>query len=430
MNVDDTGLILGVLLMAGFAVLVLAELLRYFKTALVEPLSPREPAPAQTPWQRVLVEALIALIASRLLVALAAAIGCLIENHTLENYLPALGTKLRPWDADHYLGIIENWYVREGDPRLHIVFLPFYPALCRWLVWATRLPAFTVAEVVSNAALLGCGAAMFRLVEADSGAATARRAMLLMLFCPLTYFYSIPYTESVFLLTTLLAVLCARRRRFALAVLFGAMATNARIVGMAVAIPIYWEMLRADREAVAAKGGVDGRGATARRAALCALKVLPVSVGLLMYLYGNYRLFGNPTQFLVFQREHWWQRFGTMANTFRYCLANAVGYDDMLYRAGVWVPQVLLLIAVPALVAWRRRREPAGDAAYLLVFHYVCFAPTWLLSGPRYLSAAYALYPLLARIPRGRRGFAALLAGECALLVAMGVIGFWYGKVY
>ncbi len=422
MSIDAVGLWLGRALMAGFAVLVIAELLRYFRTALFEPVA-AAPAPERVPMKRVLLEALAAVVASRLLIVAACAAYCAIQNRSLETFFQDFAGKLTPWDADHYLGLIKRWYVAEGDPRLHIVFLPFYPAVCRGLHWLTGMSSFAAAEVVSHLALVGCGAAMFRLAEGDSGAQTARRAMLLTLFTPMAYFYSVPYTESLFLLLTLLAVLMARRRRFALAVAFGAMAANTRIVGMAVAIPIFWELLRRDRE---------GREEplSPGRVALDVLKVLPVGAGLALYLLGNYRLFGNPTQFMIFQREHWSQSFGTLANTFRYCLANALDYDDFLYRLGVWIPQALLLVAVPALIAWRRRREPVGDVAYLLVFFYVSFAPTWLLSGPRYLSAAYALYPLLARLPKSRKGFIALWAGECALLIYMSIVGLWHVKVY
>ena len=423
MNIDAVGLWLGWLVTALFAAVLVAELIRYFKTALAEPIGPRPAPEAPLPWKRVLLEALAAFIASRLLVALVCFVYHWVQSGSPAGFFPLFEGKLRPWDADHYLGIIENWYVTEGDPRLHIVFLPFYPALCRGLRALTGLTPFAAALIMSNAALVGSGFTLFRLAEEDGGAALGRRAMLLLMFCPMTYFYSIPYTESLFLLLTLLAVYCARGRRFAPAVLFGAMAANTRVVGMAVAVPIYWELLRADREARPSR-------AVPARLALCALKVLPVAAGLLLYLFGNYRLHGDPLQFMVFQRENWSQSFGTLANTFRYCLANAVGYEDWLYRLGVWVPQVLLLIAVPALLAWRRKYERAGDVAYLLVFHYVCFVPTWLLSGPRYLSAAYCLYPLLARVPKGKKGFAALMAGQCALMAYMAIVGLWHGKVY
>ncbi|MBQ8110367.1 MAG: hypothetical protein IJ124_09445 [Clostridia bacterium] len=430
MGVNAVGMWLGRLLMAGYIALTAAAALRYFKTALAEPVQTPAPPAGRTPWPKLLAWALGAFVASRLLVALSCAAVYAAENRTLAGFLTALKGRLRPWDADHYLGIIENMYVTEGDARFHIVFLPFFPAVCRALRWLTGMSPFAAAETVANGALLGSGWAMFRLTEDADGPDTARRAMLLLMFCPMAYFYSIPYTESVFMLVTLLAVLCARRRRWGWALLFGAMASNTRVVGIAVAIPIFWEYLRAAREADAARGLAETGSVRARRAALCALKVLPVSAGLLAYLYVNYRLYGNPTQFMIFQQENWYQSFGSMAYTFQNSFANALQYDDFLYRLGVWWPQVALLAGVPLLALWRRGREHPADTAYLLVTHYVNFAPTWLLSGPRYLSATYALYPMLARIPRGRKGFAALLTGECALLVYMSVVGLWYVKVY
>ena len=423
MNLDAVGLWLGRLMEAGFAALVIAELLRYFRTALVEPVAPRTLPESPLSNRRVLGEAALAFFASRLLAALVMLVCHRVQARTFDGFFPVLANRLRPWDADHYLGIIENWYVAEGDARLHIVFLPLYPAIARGLRLLTGMSAMAAAETVSNAALIGCGWAMFRLCEDGGGAALGRRAMLLMFFCPMTYFYSIPYTESLFLLMTLLAVLCARRRRFVPAVIFGALAANARIVGMAAAIPIYWELLRHDREVRPSRNPVP-------RALICALRVLPVAAGLLLYMFGNWRLFGSPTQFMVFQREHWSQQMGTLSNTFRYCLVNGLTYEDRLYRLGVWLPQALLLVGLPLLILWRRKRERPGDMGYLLAFFYVSFVPTWLLSGPRYLSAAYALYPLLARIPRGRRGFVALLAGEILLMIYMTVVGLWFGKVY
>ncbi len=423
MNLDALGLWLGRGIMAGFAALVVVELIRYFRSALADPIEPRTPNGAPLPGPRVWGEALLAFAASRLLVVLVILACHRIRAGTFEGFSPVFASKLTPWDADHYLGIIESWYVAEGDPRLHIVFLPFYPAVARTLYLLTGMSSFSAAEIVSNAAFIGCGWAMFRLGEDEGGATLGRRAMWLMALTPMTYFYSIPYTESTFLLMTLLAVLCARRRRFVPAVVFGAMAANARIVGMAVAIPIYWELLRHDRELHPSRKA-------ASRAAICAAKVLPVAAGLALYMYGNWRLFGNPAQFMVFQRQHWSQKMGTLSNTFRYCMVNALTYGDGLYRLGVWWPQTLLLVALPLLVLWRRKRECPGDTGYLLAFFYVSFVPTWLLSGARYLSAAYALYPLLARIPRDKKGFGLLLAGECALLIYMTVVGLWFGKVY
>ena len=167
-----------------------------------------------------------------------------------------------------------------------------------------------------------------------------------------------------------------------------------------------------------------------RCVAVSVLKVLPVSLGFLGYLSLNWHLFGNATQFMVFQTEHWFNGFGHLGNTFQYCLYNSVHYDDYLYQLGIWRPQLALLVAIPLLVLWRRKRQRSGDVAYTLVYHYILFSQTWLISGARYASGNYALYLMLADIPKKRWSFAVMLVLECALLAYMTWIGLWQGKVY
>lgn len=426
MDLDALGKWLGWLLTAGYAALVALELRRYFTSALAGP-DEALPGPAERASRhRLWAEVALAFVASRLLVALVCAVAWRMESGAFRGFFGAFADRLFPWDARHYIHIIENGYVAAGDERLFIVFFPLYPLACRCLWLTTGLPADVLAITASNVALLGSGAALYRLSETDGGAVKGRRAMLLLMFNPMTYFFSIAYSESLFLLVTLLAVLCARRQQFGWALLFGALASGARLLGMATAIPIFWELLRHERET---RGEARG-GALSRRVAVCALRTLPISLGFLAYLWLNWRLFGNPTQFLVFQREHWFQRFGSIGNTLRYSLYNSVFYDDHLYQLGVWRPQVALLIAVPLLILWRRKRERPGDTAYALVYQYVAFAPTWLLSGARYASCCYALYPMLAGIPRKRRDFAVLLGAGIALLIYMTWVGLWNGKVY
>ena len=434
MDLDTIGRWLGWVVMAGYVVLTATEVPRYFISALKP--APAIDAPASRRLEglasrrRLMGEVLVAFALSRLLVVLVCAVGYWITEKSLSGFLPALWENLFPWDARHYLDIIDSGYVAEGEARLFIVFFPFYPMLGRCLTLMTGISSTAAGLIVSNAALVGCGAAMYRLAEIDGGPTLGRRAMLLLMFCPMTYFFSITYSESAFLLVTLLAVLFARRRRFFLAVLFGALASGARLLGMATAIPIFWELLRDCREKRGDTETPVTPGEYARWILVSVLKVLPVSLGFLGYLSLNWHLFGNATQFMVFQREHWYQEFGHLGNTFQYCLYNSVIYDDPFYQLGVWRPQLLLLVAVPLLVLLRRKRARPGDVAYTLVYHYVSFAPTWLLSGPRYAACNYALYPMLADIPKRRRGFAVMLAAECALLAYMTWIGLWLGKVY
>ena len=428
MDLDALGKWLGVLLVVGYVTLVALELIRYFRSALAAPCEAPAASSERASRRRVWLWVLGAFVVSRLLVALVCAIAHRAESQTLEGFLGAFYDQLFPWDARHYIHIIENGYVNYGDEALFIVFFPFFPLLCRNLTFITGMSAETAAFLVSNMALLTSGVVLWRLTEMDGGEVMGRRAMLLLMFCPVTYFYSISYSESTFLLATLLAVYCARNRRFPLAVLFGAMAANARVLGMATAIPIFWELLRREREGWG--NDMPPKGVIARRIGLCVLKVLPVALGFAAYLCVNWQLFGTPTQFMVFQREHWFQQFGDIGNTFRYSLVNALEYDDILYRYGVWWPQVILLPAIPLLVFFSRKREWPGDTAYALVYHYVAFAPTWLLSGLRYASCNYALYPMLARLPKKRLGFILMLTLEIALLAGAAWLGLWKTKIY
>ena len=106
------------------------------------------------------------------------------------------------WDAPHYIKIAEQWYVNVGDDRYKIVFYPLYPLLVRG-VSLTGLSVRTSAYLVSNACTLGAGGAMYALVRHDQGPAAATRAVWLLMFSPLGFFFSSPDSESLFLLLCL-----------------------------------------------------------------------------------------------------------------------------------------------------------------------------------------------------------------------------------
>ena len=412
--------------------LVALQAWRYFATALEARMWqwPRHRRWAAGRNAELLVQVLLAFALSRgfILAATAAYSAC---TGQLDAYLGNLASHWVRWDANHYLGLMENWYVTEGDARLHLVFFPLYPLLGRGLV-LLGVPSLAAALLISNAALVGSGWVLGRMVFETYGWSAAQRSLWLMMFCPVSFFFSMPYTESLFLLVTLLAVWMARRKRWVLAVFFGALAANTRSLGLAVAIPIFWEMLRDAWTAYAEAHGEAARRTDAeflRRFAVCVLRVLPVSLGLLAYLLLNVQLHGNPFQFLIYQKENWSQQMGSLAETVRYTLVNAMTYSKKTYQLGVWIPQILTVFGGIALMTKQFRRQHPGDAAYGLVYFYLAVAPTWLLSGTRYIAAMYTLYPMLALLVRGRHGFRWLLLAEMALLAYMSAMGVIVGYV-
>ena len=81
----------------------------------------------------------------------------------------------------------------------------------------------------------------------------------------------------------------------------------------------------------------------------------------------------------------------------------ALNYHDWGTRMGTWIPQAVLMIAVLILMGVTLNRVHPGDGAYAWLYMFMAMAPTWLLSGPRYISAMYALYPMMSMITR-RKG--------------------------
>ena len=299
------------------------------------------------------------------------------------------------WDADHYLGLAEHWYQNEGDPRLHIVFYPLYPLAVRALKTLLMGHTALAAYLISNACLIGSGYALFRLVAIDQGEPAAQRAVRYLMLCPVSLFFSLPYSESLFLMLALLSVLMARRGQMLLAILFGALASSARMLGLLCAVPVFYEYFRRSRS--------DWRGIARGFACTCL-----IATGFFAYLLLNKMITGDWFRFLTYQREHWSQQFGSLGNSVKYTIQNAFSPSSEGARYGIWLPQIVAMTAVLTLMITTARRQHPADAAYALLYYYIALAPTWLLSGPRYLGALYALYPMLSLITRRKWQDAAL----------------------
>ena len=382
--------IAGTALMAALLAVLLA---RYFAEALFPEgrvcaaLSRWKPAPVdnKATWSQAFLWAAVWFFGTRLFLFAATGVFALVTDRAEFFFANYLGYWDK-WDAPHYIGLVRNWYVNEGDPRFHIVFFPVYPLVSRVLMPLFGGNAEASALFVSNACGLALGAMLYRLTELESGSEGARRAVRYLYCSPLSFFLSIAYTESTFMLLTVGAVYLARRRRFAWALVVGAVCSAARLMGVVVAIPIFWEMLAHDRE----KGPVRvGRVAT-RAASCCA-----VLAGAAAYLLLNYVVTGNPFQFWIYQRDHWYNTSGTLWNTFSYVTRYAISFDRPM-RLFTWIPTLGCLFGVLTLIAWRARRARVGDAAYAWAYMYMTIVPTWLISGPRYVFGLYALYPMLA----------------------------------
>jgi len=198
-------------------------------------------------------------------------------------------------DGNWYREIATNGYAYSPDRRSNVTFFPLYPLSGRIVREITGLSAEASLLVVSNFALalsffLLLAYARDRFPEAP--AASGLFVLLSFGLYPVTFFFRMPYTESLFFGLVLTAFLGMRRgwAPIWVAAIVG-LATAARPVGIAL-VPAFLAHLWFRRTSVPAFLGRS-------------LLLLPVCAwGLLAYMVYLWGTFDDPFAFALNQ-QHW-----------------------------------------------------------------------------------------------------------------------------
>jgi Ca2+/Na+ antiporter len=147
------------------------------------------------------------------------------------------------WDAWSYVAISTKGYeTMEGT-----AFFPGYPLLMKAVSWVLHISPLAAGVLISNVAFFVLLYFFVRLARLDHDWLQTRRAVLLLAFFPTAFFFSGAYTEAVFMLVSVLALLGMRKRQWARAGLFGAVAGALRntgaLLGLAYLVE-YWTTWR------------------------------------------------------------------------------------------------------------------------------------------------------------------------------------------
>ena len=317
------------------------------------------------------------------------------------------------WDVRHYTDIAMEGYTAVGNERLRLVFFPMLPALIRLVMPLAGGDPFFAGTAISLMCASCAAALLYALAFLWGGKTGAVRAVCCLMLNPMSVFLCCPYTEALFLMLTLASALMVCRGRNWAAALAGAASAFTRMPGVIIAGLMIIRLLE--------KAGQ--RRCAPKNIAACAGQVLLVFSGLFLYWGINWKVTGDPFTYLVYQRENWFQEPGTFfestANTMHY-LITTYKDSDWLWT---WGFQLLCMFYGYALLAFRQKKLPFALAAYSFVYVAVVFAPTWLLSGARYLYGLITLPLLQASCIRSSRGAGAWYALNGALL-ALFVFGY------
>jgi len=149
-----------------------------------------------------------------------------------------------PWlnfDGRNYLEIATNGY----NPNFRIelrVFFPLYPLLIRLFSFNLLLNPILTGLIISFLAFLGSMFVFNKLLQEEGIKESERRkTILLLLLFPTSFYFLAFYTESVFLLLSLLVFYFLNKKNLLFASIFTALASSTRITGLALLPVIFWE---------------------------------------------------------------------------------------------------------------------------------------------------------------------------------------------
>jgi len=161
------------------------------------------------------------------------------------------------WDSVWYLAIARYGY---GHTVANTAFFPLYPLVISTLggVLGSDLLAGILVSLTAFAAGL---ALLHRLAGLDLDREQSDLTLSLLAFCPVAFFFSAVYSESLYLLLSVGCVLAARRGRWAVAGVLGGLAAASRNSGVMLVVPVVILFLygpRSDRPGPAARWASGG----------------------------------------------------------------------------------------------------------------------------------------------------------------------------
>ncbi len=302
------------------------------------------------------------------------------------------------WDGSHYLNLARLGYsdFTEDGQHLFLVFFPLYPWLIRGL--HLLIPNYQAcAYLVSNLCFVGGCCYFYLLVANDFSKKTAFRSVLLLSLFPFAFFFGAVRTESLFFLTSAASLYYIRKHRFFPASVWGALAALSRMQGLLLAVAAAAEIISAYHPFAMLKEKRFHDFWT-----LCWQKVifLPLTaVGTLIYLLLNYHVSGNPFQFLIYQKEHWFQGSTLFTNTLQ-IIWNQITSADPDKILILWFPQFVLFFFGLVVLLIGIRRIPATYSVYFFIYFFMNFSITWPLSCGRYMTCALPMFVVLAESSR------------------------------
>ena len=340
--------------------------------------------------------------------------------------LPLLWSRAN-FDGIHYLDI-----ARKGYGIYQQAFFPLYPRLINLLT-----PVFDRRDLVAGWFIslvnffLGL-VLLVKLVKLDYEEKVARWTLIFLLSFPTAFFFSMVYTESLFLFLILASFYFARTKKWWLAGIFGALASATRLVGIFLLPALlveWWEQQKVRGSKFAVRGKLN-HSTIQPFSHLLAIGLIPL--GLLWYMRFLQIKFGDPLMFFRVQPY-----FGAGRAADKIILLHQVSwrYLKMLWTVEktsliyfVVVLEFLTGLGFLGLLGLACRKKVRPSYLVFAILSYLAPTLTGTFSSmPRYVLTLFPCFIMMALIEN--RLFRALWLAVSGLLLVICTIlfsqGYW-----
>ncbi|MCL6106847.1 MAG: hypothetical protein M1309_05820 [Actinobacteria bacterium] len=342
---------------------------------------------------------------SRALIVIFAVLGYLLlspvhqgESVTLLHREPWFFSIWYQWDSNWYMSIAQYGYHWVAGDQSNVAFFPLYPVSMKALGFLLGKRYLIAGLMISAISLYAAMFLLFRLIRDDFGEDIARRATWLMSIFPTAFFFTAPYTESLFLLLSVACFYYARKGRWATSGYLGFFAAMTRISGLLLIIPLLYELM------------AQQSFSPLKRMRRQTLWLLLIPAGLAVYMTFLYIGFGEPAAFAQAQEAGWGHTVTPVWSSF------IKDFNQLIHgeRWVIWETAATALGLTSAFVAFKKL--PLSYALYLLASIMLPLGGGTMKSMSRYLLVAFPVFILLAMATRRRFVYWAISAGFIILL--------------
>lgn len=338
------------------------------------------------------------------------------SNISKEKSINHLKRSLSIGDSGYYLKIAENGYTNKrfsSATQENWAFFPLFPYTIKIVNWLIDNPLYS-AMIISNitflAALYFFGA-LLHLEGFDKS--TIVFSYSLICFAPLSYFFFIPVTESIFFLLSTLAFYFAKKNKTVQSSLFISLATATRATGILI-LPAYayYQIRKLLNNKINFKDFV--------------ISMLIAPLGVITFMILLYNKTGNALAFLDIQKT--WGR--EIANPYYGFKSAILSYTNILSDWNFNLLNITSILLAICAVIYFSLTKRIYYALFIACPIFIAISTGSTQSISRFLTALFPFYIFLAEIcdTETKRliafGASCLLFGICAVFYGMSVTAF------